>query len=300
MIDRSPRSTGLGSRPPGPSGRSGSGSGAGVATETLVPGSPFALYENQEWQARWPGLVAGITARGPESDFGLGTASPPTRCLEAHARLAAQLGFGLGVLGRQVHGSRVARLDREPSFSLPEATGPAAAPPGGAEAPSSDARLIVAGRFDGLLTGRSDVLLTVTAADCVPVYLVDAEAGVLGLLHAGWRGTAAGVLERGVEAAVAAGARPVRLYLHLGPAICGSCYEVGPEVPRALGLTPRPRVDLRAVLVDRASRLGLSVRRISRSSWCTRCARDRFHSHRGSSDQAGRMAAYLGRRARAG
>lgn len=256
-----------------------------VVTETPREDAPYRLYENAAWQDRFPGLAAGITAAAPAADFGFGTAGPASRFFEVHAALAAQLGFRLGLLVRQVHGARVVSLR--------------AAPPAPVEAggePPGDPRLMVAGRADGLVTSRRGALLAVTAADCVPVYLLDPEAGVLGLLHAGWRGTAAGVLERGVEVAVEAGGAPERLRVHLGPAICGACYEVGPEVPRALGLDEggRRRVDLRGVLTERAVRLGVVGENLTRSSWCTRCARDRFHSHRGSGSEAGRMAAYLG------
>lgn len=271
-------------------GPPGAGEARGVVTETPREAAPYRLYENVAWQDRFPPLAAGITAAGPDADFGFGTAGPATRFFEVHAALAAQLGFPLGLLVRQVHGARVVEL----------CGAAAAAVEAGGERPA-DPRLMVAGRADGLVTSRHGVLLAVTAADCVPVYLLDPEAGVLGLLHAGWRGTAAGVLERGVEAAVEAGAAPERLRVHLGPAICGACYEVGPEVPRALGLGEgdRRRVDLRGVLTERAVRLGVVGANLTRSSWCTRCARDRFHSHRGSGSEAGRMAAYLGWRAEA-
>lgn len=277
------RRTGLRREPEGEAGPS-------AITERLRVAAPFDLYEHVGWEGRFPGLVAGVTAAGPGADFGLGTASPPTRFFEAHARLAGQLGFPLGLLARQVHGARVVRLGREPPWFAEGGAGRAEVGPTGGP------HLHVAGRADGLVAACGGVLLTVTAADCVPVYLVDPRTRLLGLLHAGWRGVAAGVLERGVAVALEAGAEAGRLLLHLGPGICGDCYEVGPEVGRALGLgeAGRRTVDLREVLAERAGGLGISGDRLSRSTWCTRCARDRFHSHRGSGDEAGRMAAYLG------
>lgn len=258
-------------------------------SEKRREGSRFPVYAHVGWEGRFPGLVAGVTAAGPDADFGVGTAAPTWRFLEAHASLAAQLGFGLEALARQVHGARIVRL--EPPTVRPDAADP---PPrrGG----SGDPHLYVAGRADGLVTRERGVLLVVTAADCVPVYLVEPSSAVLGLFHAGWRGTAAGVLERGIERALEAGARADGLHLHLGPGICGRCYEVGAEVLEALGLDgPAPRtVDLRGVLAARACALGIGAGRVSRSRWCTRCERDRFHSHRGRGNRAGRMAAYLG------
>lgn len=252
-------------------------------------GGRFAVYAHGAWEGRFPGLVAGVTAAGPDADFGIGTASPPSRFLEAHAALAAQLGFGLEAVVRQVHGARIVRV--EPPVILPDAAEP---PRRGGR--SGDRHLYVAGRADGLVTRERGILLVVTAADCVPVYLVEPSSAVLGLFHAGWRGTAAGVLERGVERALEAGARADGVHLHLGPGICGRCYEVGAEVLEALGLDgPAPRtVDLHGVLAARARALGIGTDRVSRSGWCTRCEADRFHSHRGRGKRAGRMAAYLG------
>jgi copper oxidase (laccase) domain-containing protein len=117
------------------------------------------------------------------------------------------------------------------------------------------------------------------------------------LLHAGWRGIAEGILERGVGLlAERAGVAPGGIVAHLGVGICGACYEVGPEVVKALeGRRVRraTQLDLRDVLVERAARLG--VGEITRSPHCTSCRRDEHFTHRGSSGRDGRMVAYLGR-----
>ena len=81
------------------------------------------------------------------------------------------------------------------------------------------------------MTGQPGVLLTVTIADCVPVFIADPVRRAVGLFHAGWRGTAAGVFESGMATlGEAFGSTPGDITVHLGPAICGECYEVGPEV----------------------------------------------------------------------
>jgi copper oxidase (laccase) domain-containing protein len=107
---------------------------------------------------------------------------------------------------------------------------------------------------------------------------------VVGLLHAGWRGTTIGVLERGVDLITEEfGTLPDDLHLHLGPAICGECYEVGAEVHLALGF-PDPGeaspVDLRAYLALRAVEVGIAEARMTQSSWCTLCDGSPFFSHR--------------------
>lgn len=226
------------------------------------------------WGSAAGGAVAGITTA--PADFGLATAASGRELAERYEELAGGLGFGVVAVGRQVHGTGVAVAER-----------PAA---GG---------LWIVGEADGLCTDAPGILLAVTAADCVPVYVADLESGALALLHAGWRGAAGGVLERGLEAlARLRGTAAASCAVHLGPAICGACYEVGPDVLSRFGLAGRgpAGLDLRAWLAAEAVRLGVQRAAVSVSAWCTSCDRDRLHSHRASGGRAGRMAAFLGRR----
>ncbi len=82
---------------------------------------------------------------------------------------------------------------------------------------------------DVLVTDRPGVALGVLTADCAPVLFADAEAGVIGAAHAGWRGARDGVLEAAVEAMTALGARADRVCAAIGPCIRQESYEVGPE-----------------------------------------------------------------------
>jgi len=155
---------------------------------------------------------------------------------------------------------------------------------------------VVVGGGDGHVTRTPGVLLTVTIADCVPVFIADPVRRAVGLLHTGWRGTAAGVVESGMAALGAAfGTRPGDLTVHLGPAICGACYEVGPEVFRAIGeptpATPRP-IDLRGVIKRRATRSGVRPEQVSVSGECTLCGDGRYFSHRRG--DAGRQRSFIG------
>lgn len=258
-----------------------------VLREPRRAGEGFPLHVLESWTESYPGLVAGVTgvgrgAGGEPADFGLATAPSPWALFRRLESLGEQLGFPGVAVGRQVHGNAVTCLE-----------------------PTPEGGLRVPGATDGLLTSGRGLLLVVTAADCVPVYLLDPERGALALLHAGWRGTAAGVLRSGLRAMAARfGSEPAGLRLHLGPAICGTCYEVGPEVLEALGReAPRDRpghVDLREELTRRAEEGGVPRGRITTSGWCTRCDADHFHSHRGKGDAAGRMAAFVGWRSRHG
>ncbi len=133
---------------------------------------------------------------------------------------------------------------------------------------------------DGHVTSERGTGLAVTVADCVPVFIAH-PSGAIGLLHSGWRGTAAGIVARGIAVLEQRGFRAAELRLHTGPAICGKCYEVSGDVYAQLtGTNPgRPRtVDLRALISDQARACGVTD--ITTSASCTRCDNDRFYSHR--------------------
>ena len=133
---------------------------------------------------------------------------------------------------------------------------------------------------DGHVTRVPRSALAVGVADCVPVFLAHPN-GTVGLLHAGWRGTVAGIMTRGLKAMAGFSAPADEVLVHLGPAICGRCYEVSPDVYAQLtgSRVTRPTVvDLRAVLARQAGAAG--VRHLSVSPRCTRCDRLRFWSHR--------------------
>ena len=137
---------------------------------------------------------------------------------------------------------------------------------------------------DGHFSAAAGTAMAVTIADCVPVFVAH-PSGAAALLHAGWRGTAARIVERGIAAFGAGGYAAAELRIHLGPAICGRCYEVSPDVYAQLTgrAVPAPaHIDLRAVLAEQATASGVS--RISTSAYRTRCDNDRFFSHRAGDD----------------
>jgi YfiH family protein len=146
---------------------------------------------------------------------------------------------------------------------------------------------------DGHATAVRGLALLVTVADCVPVYLAGRAGEAVGILHAGWRGVAAGILARGVQVlGERAGLSPDDLVMHCGVSICGDCYEVGPEVHEALGTgNRRGTIDLRGVLSAQASQLGIGA--VTVSPWCSAHDGDRFVSYRASGGQCGRMGSYI-------
>lgn len=144
---------------------------------------------------------------------------------------------------------------------------------------------------DGHVAPDPGTALAVTVADCVPVFIAHPD-GACALLHAGWRGTASRILEHGVDELVRAGLNVRDLRVHLGPSICGRCYEVGPDVYQQLtgqSASAATCVDLRAVLARQANEAGIA--HISVSEYCTRCDNDRFFSHRAG--DGGRMLAVI-------
>ncbi len=243
--------------------------------EVPLPG-PVPRYEIPDWRGSH-GVVAGITVRGPGPgpgfDLGLWTANPVGEVMSRwRAFRQAESGFPGVVFGHQVHQARVAWHA------------------------GGNGWLQVDG-VDGHATAASGLLLTISVADCIPVYLVAPESRAIALLHCGWRGTSAQILRRGIETLVeGCDAEPARIVMHCGIGICGECYEVGREVVEGCGLRLSGNgpwhVDLRAVLADQARALGLS--RISTSQWCTRHDQPTFYSHRASGGRDGRMVAYLG------
>lgn len=152
-----------------------------------------------------------------------------------------------------------------------------------------------AGEADGHVAVERGTALAVSIADCVPVFIAH-PSGAVAVLHSGWRGTAARIVERGIAAMTHRGLPAAELRLHLGPAICGACYEVSAEVHAQLtGRDPgRPApVDLRALIAGHARDAG--VRHITTSDACTRCHGDRYFSHRGG-DAGRQLAVILGDR----
>ncbi|HET9424845.1 MAG TPA: polyphenol oxidase family protein [Gemmatimonadaceae bacterium] len=137
-----------------------------------------------------------------------------------------------------------------------------------------------AGDADGHFAPVPGTAMAVTVADCVPVFVAHPSGATLAL-HSGWRGTAAGILAVGLAMLKGAGHAPSDARIHLGPAICGKCYEVSPDVYGQLTGTsvekPTP-VDLRSLIAGQARAAGAT--RISISPLCTRCDNHRFYSHR--------------------
>lgn len=156
---------------------------------------------------------------------------------------------------------------------------------------------------DALVTDAPGLALAIGTADCYPILLEDAEAGVVGAAHAGWRGTVARIAARTLDAMAELGARPERVVAAIGPGICGERYAVGPEVARAFeaeGLGEalldgggETRLDLlvanRRVLAD----AGVAPERVWAAGRCS--TEPDFFSFRRDAGRTGRMWAVVAR-----
>jgi len=182
----------------------------------------------------------------PYDTFNLGdhVGDDPAAVAANRARLARELGVPESrlVWMSQVHGTGVAVVDGPQAGPLPDT--------------------------DAVVTATPGLVLGVLAADCVPVLLADHVTGVVAAVHAGREGVRRGVLPAALSAMASLGARARHVSALLGPAVCGSCYEVPEDMqadvarvaPAAAVRTRRgtPGLDLRAGLEEMLRRAGVT------------------------------------------
>lgn len=239
-----------------------------------------------------PGIAHGVTTRaggvsvGPYASLNLGASvgDAEEAVNENRARLARSLGFPPErlVTTPMVHGKNVLVVD--------ETTAP-------------DALSV---RADILVTREPGYLLMLRLADCVPILLSDASSGVIGVAHAGWRGTAIGVAGEAVDAVAGLGAERSGLTAVIGPSIGPCCFEVGDEVvaafpdadgARSAGPRGRSHLDLWELNRRQLIVAGVPAEQIVVSGACTRCNPTTYFSHRALGYPAGRFGAAIGLRA---
>jgi polyphenol oxidase len=249
------------------------------------PELPLATFAS----FRDPAVRHGVTTRaggvstGPYASLNLGASVGDSHdaVLENRARLARSLGFEPSrlVTTPQIHGKGVMVVD--------EATAPAA----------------LQTRADILVSRGRGFLLMQRFADCVPLVLWHKAAGIVGVAHAGWRGTAIGVAERAVEAVAELGGDPSGVRIGIGPSIGPCCFEVGQEVVKQIpgaedasstGPTGRPHVDLWEVNRRQLVAAGVPEDQVEVAAVCTRCRPDTYFSHRALGYPAGRFGAAIG------
>lgn len=160
---------------------------------------------------------------------------------------------------------------------------------------------------DGLLTNRKGITLCTFYADCVPLYFLDVKKKVIGLAHAGWRGTVERIGEKILDRMHESfGCAMSDILVGIGPSIGPCCYEVGKDVfdkfnnnftntEKLLIPTNRDTWDLNLwyanviILISR----GIPLENITVSELCTNCNNDLFYSYRKEKGKTGRMAAMI-------
>jgi len=226
------------------------------------------------------GIYAGLNC-------GLGSNDDAGAVTQNRARAMAALGLPAAALAtlHQVHSTRVVTVEKDAAE--------------------------IAGRrieADALVTKAPGVALGVLTADCAPVLLADAKAGIVAAAHAGWRGAFDGVIDATVARMVQLGALPGRITAAIGPCIAQVSYEVGPEfVARFVAALPRnqryfstaarpghSRFDLTAFVADRLAVVGVGrVERLAIDSYVdeARCFSYRRATHRNEPDYGRNLAA---------
>jgi YfiH family protein len=201
----------------------------------------------------------------------------PANVAENRRRLLAAVGAPPALfMARQVHGAGVVEVKA-----------------------GDDPRATAELEADALITAVPGVAIGVFVADCIPALVADPHTGFVAAVHAGWRGTLAGVLPAAVRALAARGARPGDLRVALGPAIGPCCFEVGTDVAGqfdAADVRPSPsgRPDKRHVDLKTANRrlleaAGVDPVHIDASPDCTHCDRARFYSFRRDGSATGQL-----------
>jgi polyphenol oxidase len=206
---------------------------------------------------------------------------------ENRRRLRKVAGTDTMLAVSQVHGTRVLRVSA-----------------------GADPQQVRAEEADGLCSDAVGLGISIHVADCVPVLMADPRTGACAALHAGWRGTVAGMGPAGVAAMVANfGSRPRDLRVALGPCIGPCCFEVGPEVrdqvesawpgARAASIVlqfgeRRPHVDLRLLLQSQLAHSGILPENIDATRACTSCdPGQRFYSYRRAGRSTGQMVGFI-------
>jgi YfiH family protein len=232
---------------------------------------------------RVPGIIHGFsTRRGDNKDLTLGphSSSNPMVHINRVRFLSAIGAAGWPIMKlKQVHSGIV--VDMNDSSAANEAV-----------------------EGDASVTNLKGIMLGVQTADCVPILIADSSGSAVAAIHAGWRGTAARI----VEATIARlrerfSIAPESLIASIGPHIGVCCYEVGQDVVEAIANSslfdqkpewPKPHLNLAEANRLQLRNAGLADHQVEISSLCTRCREDLFHSYRRDGKKTGHMLSVIG------
>ncbi|MEX2104947.1 MAG: peptidoglycan editing factor PgeF [Bacilli bacterium] len=259
-------------------------------------------FHLRQWEERWPWLSSGMTSRmggvstAPygSANYALHVGDQDVDVLLNRQKLCQQLSipFESWTSAEQIHGATIYEVEHKHrgkgSLNREEAI--------------QDT--------DGLVTKHPGVLLTAYYADCVPLYFIDPVNRIVGLAHAGWKGTVQEIATKMVDHFQHVHhSSPEHLHVAIGPAIGGCCYEVNGTVMDAVKQLPitfndemvvpvqnhREHYNLNLKLVNRELLIhyGINPAHILTSDWCTKCHNHFFYSYRNEFGKTGRHCAWM-------
>lgn len=262
---------------------------------------PFFLL--QSWSEKFPHLVVGFSAKLPQeknwnqSNYALHVGNQQEQVVDHRKKLVKQLGlsFSSWTSGEQVHGTHIQWVEAKDK--------------GRGKSDQTDAFPDT----DGLLTQESNILLTSFYADCVPLLFYAPDLDLIGVAHAGWKGTVRGMATKMVDQIEHRGADVKKLLVAIGPSIGSCCYQVDHHVINPLMEILPNATDNLNLLRQAASpghywldlkqanrqillQSGVLSQHITVSKWCTSCEQAYFHSHRRDLGDTGRMVAWIGKK----
>ena len=262
---------------------------------------PFTHLSISSWESLLPSLSVGFSTKEggvSENEFSslnlaLHVNDEIEHVIENRQRLAKALNFPFDAWtsAEQVHGNRIVIVEENERGK------------------GRLARVDAIQDTDGIVTNKTDVLLTSFYADCVPLYFLDPVNKVIGLAHAGWKGTVLKISEKMIETFVHKfNSRVENIKVAIGPAIDQCCYEVDDKVISqirdSIKEVPEDSVlakgnghydlDLKKINKQILLNAGILAKNIEFSLWCTSCSVELFYSHRRDKGKTGRMASWIG------
>jgi YfiH family protein len=257
-------------------------------------------YLIHPWVEQWPDLIAGFTTKhggnsqGPfqSLNFGFHVGDAPDDVYKNRLLLSEQLNFPLHhwVGAEQVHQAKIEKVTHSNRGK-------------GAIVFEDSIR-----QTDGLYTSQRGVLLTLVFADCVPLYFFAPKKRLIGMAHAGWRGTVAGIGKEMVLSWQKEGVSLNEILVAIGPSICGNCYIVDDRVilqvqnqldgvdANIYNLIKDHQYQLNLPELNKLILLdaGIKEEHIIMTKLCTSCHHEQFFSHRKDGGKTGRMMSFIG------
>jgi YfiH family protein len=141
---------------------------------------------------------------------------------------------------------------------------------------------------DALVTKEKGIILTLTGADCFPVYFEDKVHDIIGLAHCGWRGITGGILRETIETIESLGGTLGNISVTIGPGICGKHFEIKEDILGSFSEYPEAiirkgegiSIDLRAIMKTQLEQLGITGVHIIDQDECTQCLTGKYFSYR--------------------